>query len=569
MPPRDPFPAPNVPVGHPKLLTSYGLFPGANIQVTSGTPDQARSESVIAVNPQNRYNLIGASKKFSDPNQYRFQIGVRVSMDGGKSWRDAVLPLLPEWSQGKGVPGEPPGMSDPALAFDAFGNAFMVGEPFRYVYTEPEPNDLPTIGMYVYKSTDGGLHWSFPVPLHVGDVNDDKSWIACDNNPASPYYGNIYVAWGAKSPLRFRRSGDHGASWKNFGNSDPSAPLAAFTDEPEISVGLDGTVHIAWLNGGTIEYMRSTDGGETFSAPKSIVTGVHSLQQYVQPNVDGFAEFPPAKFRVLTLTTCCGFGLDPFGQGRVRYFPGPHNFIVAWSDFREGVARIYYRTSSDGGVSFQGPEEGQALLGDRNVHPEFQHFHPQIVSTGSGVIGCAYYEYGPKTQGRYLIDVKMAASFDKGRTFPYTATVTDAPWDPNVDAPYSHRNENVTFIGDYFGLDADETGFAVLWTDTRTGVQELFYARVDTEKLEHPRILDGIAAEILVGIIGDGDGAVIVNGHIVRVPPRGPEHDLAQAMAALDAASKISGPPGDTLTRNVYGAIEAIAAEAGRSLGPA
>ena len=62
-----------------QLFTKIGLFPSSNTQVTSGTPKQARSESIIAVNPQNRKNLIAASKKFSNPETYRFTVGVRVS----------------------------------------------------------------------------------------------------------------------------------------------------------------------------------------------------------------------------------------------------------------------------------------------------------------------------------------------------------------------------------------------------------------------------------------------------------------------------------------------------------
>ncbi len=86
----------------PKLFTQHGLFPQGNIQVTSGTPKQARSESIIAVNPQNRNNLIAASKKFSNPDTYRFTIGVHVSYDGGDHWQDAELPILPEWSEFSG-----------------------------------------------------------------------------------------------------------------------------------------------------------------------------------------------------------------------------------------------------------------------------------------------------------------------------------------------------------------------------------------------------------------------------------------------------------------------------------
>src|SRR5712691_8128638 len=65
-------------------------------------------------------------------------------------------------------------------------------------------------------------------------------------------------------PLRFRRSTDHGATWTNFGNQGPEVALADQVWNPEISVGLDGTVHIVWHHDGgtTIDYRRSTDGAK-------------------------------------------------------------------------------------------------------------------------------------------------------------------------------------------------------------------------------------------------------------------------------------------------------------------
>jgi hypothetical protein len=550
-----------------KIFTQYGLFPGADVQVTSGTTKQARSESIVAVNPNNASNLIAASKKFSNPQTYRFTIGVRVSFDGGASWQDATLPTLPAWGDMVGTGGQDAtaGMTDPAVVFDQHpmaspgGNAaFMVGEPIAY-----QPNgQIDTIGMYVYKSIDGGATWGQPTPLHVGDKSDDKSWIACDNNPLSPYYGHVYIAWGASSPLRFARSTDHGAHWKGVGNDAPGSQLANTCFAPEITVGLDGTVHIVWHVDGstTIEYRRSTDGGDTFEAQKSIVTGVHSLRGNL-PEIDQWPHFPGATFRVITLATGCAFGLNPLDK---NYDPKAKNFVVAWSDYRENTARIYYRMSSNAGASFDGPANGQPLLAGKSIDPNLHHFHPQLVATGSGVIGCAYYEYGPKG-GKNLIDTMLSASFDQGQKFDYTTTVTDKAWDPAIDAPFSHGDANVTFIGEYFGLDADGTCFDVLWTDTRTGVQELFFDRVCTEKYEPPAILGGIVAEVLYGVIQDGGGAVIINGHIIRIPPRGPEFELVQALVALNAAGKISGAAGRALTRSVFDAVGAIARTAGES----
>src|SRR5262249_12394752 len=84
----------------------------------------------------------------------------------------------------------------------------------------------------------------------------------------------------------------------------------------------------------------------------------------------------------------------------------------------------------------------------------------------------SFYEFGPKPS-TLLIDVMMAESYDGGSTFQYF-TVTDGPWDPVVDAPWAHGDSNVTFIGDYFGIDSSSAGFHPTWTDRRTGIQELW-----------------------------------------------------------------------------------------------
>jgi hypothetical protein len=73
--------------------------------------------------------------------------------------------------------------------------------------------------------------------------------------------------------------------------------------------------------------------------------------------------------------------------------------------------------------------------------------------------------------------VVLCVSTDDGGTFPDRVDVTDMPWNPAVDAPLAHGGP-VTFIGDYFGLAASPLGFFPFWTDTRTGVQEIFTSRL-------------------------------------------------------------------------------------------
>jgi hypothetical protein len=156
-------------------------------------------------------------------------------------------------------------------------------------------------------------------------------------------------------------------------------------------------------------------------------------------------------------------------------------------------------------------------------------------------------------------------SFDQGATFGLPADVTDMPWDPAVNAPLSHGNPADTFIGEYFGLDAFKDGFAVLWTDTRTGVQELFYDAVGTSVLDAPFwFTHGIVATLVgPGVAQGADGWVIVGGKIVRVPPRGPKYALLQAIAALDAAEDIDHHAGKQLVRHAVEAVGNIAKDLG------
>src|SRR5437867_4214033 len=102
---------------------------------------------------------------------------------------------------------------------------------------------------------------------------------------------------------------------------------------------------------------------------------------------------------------------------------------------REGISRIYYRRSIDGGVNWLGSVSGQKLL-TASISSSLHHFHPQIVSRANGAIGCSFYEIGPKgAGGKMLIDVGITVSLNDGQFFNNYNIITDNPWDPAVDAP--------------------------------------------------------------------------------------------------------------------------------------
>lgn len=423
-----------------------------NTQVTiDSDPAHARSESSLAANPRDPRNMVGASKRFTNPSLYEFSIGVYATFDGGESWVEAPpLGLQAGWA----------GVSDPAVAWDDHGTAYLVALPF-----EPGLNGSP-LGIAIYRSTDGGRTWSAPNVIHASR-GDDKQGAASDSHASSPHYGNVYTAWDDGSTLRFARTTDHGASWKGTSSGAPGSSLANDSFAPALAVAPDGTVYIVWVNGEefgqTVKFVKSTDGGNSFSAPQVVADGITPLKR---PPLHGaqFPELPGGTFRVITLAAaCCGSG---------------GNVAVAWADYREGVSRIYYRHSSDGGASWDGAPSGQPLLPGWLGSGSDQHdFHPQLNATPAGQIGCAFYEFGPKPNGPNRIDVILATSVDGGASFTSRDRVTNRAWDPLVDAPLSHGDPGTTFIGEYFGLAASSLGFIPFWTDTRTGIQEMFVGR--------------------------------------------------------------------------------------------
>ena len=420
----------------------------SNVQVTfDANLANARSESAVSVNPRNAANIVGASKKFTNPHLYEFTLAAYSSFDGGQTWAEAPpLQLEPGWG----------GVSDPTLAWDGAGNVYLVALPFA-------PGASSQIGIAVYRSTDGGRTFGSPLLIHSAPL-DDKQWAAADTSPSSPFHGRVYAVWDNGTQPSFARTLDNGASWTGTAGNAAGAPIGSGSFAPQVSVGPQGTVYVAWIAGQfghTIMLTKSTDGGDTFSTPAAAVTDLTPLTSPPLPHPGQFPELPGATFRVLTVPALTA------GSG--------NTVVLAWADLREGTTRIYYTYSHDGGASWPAGPTGRPLRGSGSGAGQ-QDFHPQLARRPDGSIGCAFYSFGPKwSGGPSLIDVELATSHDSGNSFGGAQRVTDRSWDPAIDAPWSHGQSNTTFIGEYFGLDGSARGWSVFWTDTRTGVQEMFY----------------------------------------------------------------------------------------------
>ena len=180
-------------------------------------------------------------------------IGFATSSDSGRSWKRGFLR------------GLTPRASDPSVAYDRkHGQWLAVSLVFD--------NGLGSSSIDVSRSVDG-LHWGDPVIAIATrqGFGQDKEWIACDNWPQSPHYGNCYLSYSdtISEEVVAQVSGDGGLTWSPPvaapGFPGRASIRGAFAPGVQPVALPSGRVVIAYYDEGKISEVRSDDGGATWT----------------------------------------------------------------------------------------------------------------------------------------------------------------------------------------------------------------------------------------------------------------------------------------------------------------
>lgn len=189
-------------------------------------------------------------------------VGWATSQDRGKTW---VNGFLPSTTVNSTPPGPYDRLSDPTVAYDAKHKVWLIA-----VLGIDNGSGKAVL---VSRSTDGGLTWGAPVAVSTTTGFYDKNWIACDNTPASPQYGNCYTTWDDANlgdRLLNSTSSDGGLTWgakkttANSGTGLGGQPLAQPSGKvivPALSASADRIIAY-----------NSADGGNTWSSTVTVAT---------------------------------------------------------------------------------------------------------------------------------------------------------------------------------------------------------------------------------------------------------------------------------------------------------
>ncbi len=417
--------------------------------------NNGRSESHITADPSDPRHLVGSSKFFTNADEYLFHVGTYVSFNAGRTWTaEQVVPGFDDWTI----------TSDPAAAIDDQGRAYIcVLAASRDVESCADFHDS---ALYVSRSDDGGVHWNDPVQLvrdEGGFIFHDKQWMTVDAREGSPFRGTVYVTWtlfGFGSRIMFTKSDDAGETWSepqllstgSFSSNQASQPVVA----------PNGDLYVMWGNfnvgGQRFAWVRSTDGGETFSAPQVAFSIVPI------PGV-----LPNSIFRTPTFPM---FDINDRGT-----------LLLAWQDYRNGDSDVLFSRSADGGATWTAP----VRVNDDPVGDGMDQFQPAIAAGPKGQLAIAWYDR--RLTGNTWIDTAVAVSKDEGVTWSRNQRLTEVSWDPAVGAATPGGKSCggfVQFIGDYFGNVAGPHGtFIPLWLSTQTGIQELYAAQVQVPPMRN------------------------------------------------------------------------------------
>jgi len=397
------------------------LAPAPGRRVITLTPEPGGfSGPSIAINPANpRQIAIG----FGSP------VMASYSTDGGEHW------AVPQMAS----PTNYRGFGDVSITYDRQGHAilcfiaFDAAGSWRYWGHNPKRNSIQ-----VRRSLDGGMTWeprTIPVIEHAegpGIPFEDKPYIVADNQPKSPYAGNLYVAWTqdrtADSLIQFSRSTDGGLTW--------SAPLR-LSDRAGLPRDDDGTVqgfsgvvtpdgalHVIWSDTSHIVYAVSRDGGKTFSRNRYI------------------AAAGPSNFMVFNANHANGY---PQIDMAVDKSTGQPRLYVAWNDYRNGDVDVFCVSSPDGGRTWGST---MRVNSDALHNGADQLFQWLAVDPSSGAVNVVFYDRRRDPTNR-AVDVVLARSTDGARTFQ-NYLLSEHSYDPK-DGEIGEYTALAAFDGRVYG----------------------------------------------------------------------------------------------------------------------
>ncbi|MFQ5874143.1 MAG: sialidase family protein [Dehalococcoidia bacterium] len=474
-----------------------------------------QNEPTVAINPSNPKVIVaGANDYCTTASVGDAWMGFYVSTDGGKKWVNSLNPGYPFDNSPEGQASpiflRAFASGDPIMDWDNENRLFYGGIAFNRIAPNPSGLITPTNGDVIVSTwqqdlgTPLGMKYLSTVIVGEGTPSafffgrfNDKPSLRVDDWAGSPHEGNVYVAWtlfpgGGQDQILFSRSTDHGAT---FSKPIKISKRIASAQGSDIAVAPDGTVYVVWRqfafpSRGTVNaiaFVKSTDGGVTFSRPEVITT----ILPYDRVDARGAPQLSHARD--------CGDGpfhcVSDFVFHRVATLPqtvadDDGNVYVTWEEvvpaadngdtYRpDGQARVVVTRSTDGGMTWSVPVpiDSQPVGHQWWPNLEFDRATDTLVAvyydSRSDPAYSVHRPPGNKADGTSSCGVPAPEECDVLNTF-FATSKDGVTWSAIKASTVGHQpeyemfgNRDIPFHGDYLWIDANSGMVFGVWTDNR------------------------------------------------------------------------------------------------------
>jgi hypothetical protein len=449
---------------------------GRNVRVSRAYSTWMHSEMRVAADPRDARKLVACSIMGSSQ-----QRSIKDERDILYSSNDAGRTWVPRLSV--------TGASDPACAYTSLGTALFIATGI----------DGRRPSSRIYRSPDGGASWERARAMPPGD----RPPLLDHPTVTTALSAGKTAVWLAGQDLR--GVGTHGSC---FG----SIPLVALRS---LDDGTSFAASQTLANEPRGYCIAEVEGAAAFSGGATVY-GITEVRQPIldSPNApnapNGRLRFAlvhagtvsilggPSVYSNLTAywtTPEAAMAIDP-SRGAYR-----NRLYVAWPDWRTGRSEVLFSYSDDRGATWATPRavDDDRAFGEGRFGPD--DFQVMLAVNKDGVVGVAWYSRAESGDDLGWT-VRFRASLDGGTTWLPSVRVSSAAntvnlkdWTNNVSAvslgntlyvtPGYHAFQFFTG-GDYSAMAADSAGaFHPVWSDDRTGVSQMWTARVRVDGVVH------------------------------------------------------------------------------------
>lgn len=453
---------------NPEVKTKAATFTGSAIRAVSvstlDSPDvpvteinSVQSENSVFINPLDETVIINSNNSTSATVDTAYGADALFSFNSSTTWQGSI----------EGVGEENAG--DPAAVIGLNGRWYV-----NYINNDG--------GLNVTYSDDGGENWIIKNATPGPGITVDKNHMWIDNNPDSPYEGNLYVSWtNFGNPnlgeIGISYSTDDGETWTLIRDISSNVNAGSHNQGVNLSTGPQGelyaiwSIYDSWVAGGSDEtaigMAISLDGGVSWEPATRIISNIRGIR----------ATRTSKNMRVNSFPVATVDNSNSADRGSI---------YVTWANIGiPGINTgedidIYLIKSFDMGSSWTEPiRVNQDPLGLGK-----EHYLPWITCDPThGILSMIYYD--DRNVNPDQCEVYCANSSDGGFSWE-EFKVSDVSFTP---APIPGLADS--YMGDYLGIHAKNGMVYPIWTDNRAGYAMSYCSPYQTNPVNRPFDVEG------------------------------------------------------------------------------